>query len=761
LTPYFSCQSTIIMKKIYLLIFTALVFNLNSKSQTFTLETDNTGLRCSYVLIDITASGFPANVAAITLFINVDGNVVHCIGNQSGTIGAGVNQSSYNQIAIAWFFDQGADINGRLLTLILHYDGGTTALDWNQPTCEVTLSDLSTVSCSYVDGSVSEGSYTFNTYYVDAARLTSGNGLSWGTAFKTITEAANLSLKPGEKVLIKPGNYPEKVNIKSDGGFSVWPQTGVILSDTNKITFPYGANLSCVDLVSYPDQYYAYVYRSWNSNNGYYKVIEVNDALNYVRVSGAAFTPEAGTNGLRSKVMAAVGRPVIYRKDPAALETERVTINAATLGTIADVLYIGKALGDGQTNADSCNFNIIEGIDITGSTNGKGLHIQCSAYNTYAKGKIYSSNGIGAIISGNSTRNAKFNIIQNCEIYNTPYQGVLLGYTTNALSNNYSSFNHVIDNNLYLSGTGTLARFTNAVKVGYNDKSNVIDGNNFHDMNIYTINNGALLVESKADSTLVYGNIFRNIGKVNTGTHACVMINDTISKICAYNNIIFNDDTVTNAVYAFRINGRKDTLSKVCFNTVYKIDNAFYLEDNSAGGATIDFAIQDNIISPTVTYFTNVVTSGRFTVTYNLFRSSIGAPYESGAGQKFGDPLFVDPNGPSMYGLTLMPGSPALNFGIAINNISRDYLKKSRTTPPTMGAFDKFLDCFWTGTVNTNWHNYLNWEYNIVPMNFMNVNVPNTTNDPIISTGNASCKSLHLETGATIRVQPPRIITVY
>jgi hypothetical protein len=752
------------MKKFYILIVIALAFNLSSFSQTLTLETDNTGLPCSYMFIDITAAGFPTNTAGITLYIDVDGTIVQCIGKQNGTISPNVNQSAYNEIGITWSNPSGSNINGLLLKLIIHYNGTTSPLNWAD-SCEIVTSNLldPPISVTYVNGSVSEGSYTFNTYYVDAAVSSSGDGLSWGTAKKTITEAANLPLKPGEQVLIRAGNYPEKITIKSDGGYAVWPQTGVVLSDTNKITFPVTASLSCVDLVSHPDQYYAYVYGSWKSNNGYYKVIEVNYASHYVRVSGASFIPESGSTNNKGKVMAAVGRPVVYKKDPAASESQRVVVNAQTLGAINDAFYIGIPGANPQTTADSCNFNIIEGIDITSGTSAsavKGLHIQCSAYNVFAKGKIYSCNGIGAIVTGLSSKQAKFNIIQNNEIYNTPYQGVLLGYTSTLVGNNFSNFNQIIDNNFYLSGTGTLARFNNAVKVGYGDKSNVVDGNNFHDINIYTIDNGALLVESKADSTLVYGNIFRNIGKVNTGTHACIMINDTIKKVTVFNNIIYNDDTVTNAVYAFRINGRKDTLSNVCFNTVYKIDNAFYLEDNSAAGATIDFKIQNNIISPTVTNITNSGTSGRFTVTYNLFRSSPGAPYDAGTGQVFGNPLFLDPNGPSMYGLTLMPGSPALGVGLAITTITRDYLKKSRTSPPTMGAFDQFLDCTWTGSSNTNWHNTLNWDYNFVPQSFMKVYIPNMTNDPLVSTGNATCKSLNLSSGALLRVQSPQTITI-
>jgi len=754
------------MKKIYSLFLLALAFNLSSFSQTLTIETD-TAVGCHYVFVDITASSFTDSVAAISLFIDFDENAVQYIGKQNAIFGLSVNKMGTNRIGIVGSYAPNRTfINGVIVTLIFHYDGNLAALDWDQGSCEVMTDLLNPIICTYVDGAVTEGYYTFNTYYVDAARPSSGDGLSWATAKKTITEAANLSLKPGEQVWIKPGTYTEKVAIKSDGGYSVLPKTGVILSDTNKITFPAGTNLSCVDLVSFPDQYYAYVYRSWNSNNGYYMVIEVNDADDYVRVSNASFIPETGAVGNKGKVTAAVGRPIIYKKDPAALESERVIVNTTSLSSILDAFYIGKASGDGQTSADSCNWNIIQGIDITGGTNTVGLRIQCSAYNTFTNGKIYSATsgngGIGAILVGTSSKNAKYNLIQGNEIYNTPYQGVMIGHTTTAVARNYSHFNHAVDNNFYLSGTSSVARFNNAVKVGYGDKSNVVEGNNFHDMKIYTVNNGALLVESKADSTLVYGNIFRNIDKVNTGTHACIMLNDSIKKVNVFNNIIYNDDTVTNAVYAFRVNGRMHSGSKLCYNTVYKIDNAFYLEDNSAGSATIDFGIHDNIISPTVNYFTHSGTSGRFTVTYNLFRFSPGTPYGSGTGNIFGDPLFVEPDGPSMYGLMLMPESPCIDTGLVISNISRDYLKISRSaTEPTLGAFEGYMSgIYWTGAVNTDWHNYLNWELLIVPKTFMNVYIPNTTNDPLVSFNNAVCKSLNLSSGALLRVQSPRTITI-
>jgi hypothetical protein len=237
------------------------------------------------------------------------------------------------------------------------------------------------------------------------------------------------------------------------------------------------------------------------------------------------------------------------------------------------------------------------------------------------------------------------------------------------------------------------------------------------------------------------------------------MVNDSSNKVNIFNNIIYNDDTVTNAVYAFRIDGKKHSGSKVAFNTIYKIDNGFYLEDNNI--TTIDFGIQNNIISPTLTGITNSGTSGRFNVTYNLFRNSPGAPYATGTGNITGNPQFIQPDGPSMYGLMLMPSSPCFDTGVYITTISRDYLRVTRTPPkPTLGAFENLMDCTWTGTSGTNWHTYQNWVYQVVPMNFMAVTIPNTVNDPIVSTGNATCKSISLLNGATLLVRSPRSLTL-
>ncbi len=53
--------------------------------------------------------------------------------------------------------------------------------------------------------------------YVDASVADSGDGLTWATAWKTISEAAEAALLPGTVVHIRPGVYRETVAPQTSG----------------------------------------------------------------------------------------------------------------------------------------------------------------------------------------------------------------------------------------------------------------------------------------------------------------------------------------------------------------------------------------------------------------------------------------------------------------------------------------------------------------------------------------------------------------
>jgi len=269
--------------------FFLITLSLSAISQTMSL-TDGEGVNCSTVSIDLNATGFPSNVAAISLDIEYDDEVLSYDSYISGTLDPStssllINQTE-NQLEIEYYTFSGQPIDGTCLTLIFNYYGGSEVLDFDEVNCEISDVNLNPISTTYVNGSVSN--YTNDTIYVDGTVVSSGDGQSWATAYKTIGEALGEDLKGGDQVLVKPATYTEQLHVSHKGAVDVPPATGVVISDTNKITFPSGTDLSCVDLSMYPGKYYAFVYRSSKMNNGWYPVTEVDDGNDFVRVSGAA-----------------------------------------------------------------------------------------------------------------------------------------------------------------------------------------------------------------------------------------------------------------------------------------------------------------------------------------------------------------------------------------------------------------------------------------------------------------------------------------
>ena len=168
------------------------------------------------VSFPITGAGFPNNIGAITLNIAIDTCVLHFDGYTAGTLpGVGANIVGTN-VTVAWYNTNIININGIMLTLKFTYKGGSCALDFLTDYDIVTI-DFQPVTCNFTDGSVSNNGEQPVTYYVDAAVSSSGNGLSWATALKTIHEATNKTLYPADNILVKPGSYTDTVVIKSSG----------------------------------------------------------------------------------------------------------------------------------------------------------------------------------------------------------------------------------------------------------------------------------------------------------------------------------------------------------------------------------------------------------------------------------------------------------------------------------------------------------------------------------------------------------------
>lgn len=739
--PYF-------MKLTYILII-ILLFPAYLSSQTMTL-TDAEGVNCSQVSIDLNASGFPSNVAAISLKIQYNSQVLDYDSYVSGNLTTNflfVNQTS-GQLNIEWSDPAGQSIEGTCLTLIFNYYGGSTALDFNEAVCEITDKNLNIISTTYVNGSVSN--YTNDTLYVDGSVAVSGDGQGWSTAYKTIGEATAQDLKGGDLVLVKPGTYAESIQVTWQGAVDVSPVTGVVISDTNKISFPPGTDLSCIDTAMYPGKYYAMVFRSGNMNNGYYPVTEVDDVNDFVRVSGSGFFPETGTAGDSSKVMAAVFQPVVMRNSSATPETQRVVLNAGTLGTVDAVIEIG-----GSSSAEVARAVLVDGIDITGASSGTGLRIRNSGLIAFMNGKIYSSNGPGVHLTGTATLPCRFNLLKNNIIYNTPDQAVLVG-TTGSTTQNHAHFTHIINNEIYSLGTGTLAGFNNAILIRNGNTHGVIERNLVRDLRMKTLNVGMVSIGSHADSLLVYRNILRNLVSVNAGEHYFIHAGDTVRGLRLFNNLVYNEASNLDQTYAFRINGSLHSGSGAYFNTVYQVHKGLILEDY---GTALDFEIKNNILDlNSNTYFTNLGTAGRYTVDHNIF-PTLSSSYATG--NIIGDPLFISPSSTTINGLRPRYDSPCLGAGISVTGIDLDYLGVERGTPPSIGAFETALvSAVWTGSNGTEWDDSRNWDVGIIPNAYLNAIISPSLNLPTVTSGSAVCRSLDVEPGMQVTVSEGSVLTV-
>jgi len=82
------------------------------------------------------------------------------------------------------------------------------------------------------------------------------------------------------------------------------------------------------------------------SNNGYYKVTEVNDALNYVRVAGLILCRDRTTaSGVKVMVQSDAGH---LQKGSDCPGEPAVIVNTSSVGGTTDAMYIGLAIGDGR-----------------------------------------------------------------------------------------------------------------------------------------------------------------------------------------------------------------------------------------------------------------------------------------------------------------------------------------------------------------------------------------------------------------------------
>jgi subtilisin-like proprotein convertase family protein len=593
--------------------------------------------------------------------------------------------------------------------------------------------------------------YSGDCRYVDASRPFSGDGYSWETALTSIEEASASNPTPGSIIFIKPGSYQDDLVITSNGEETVPLTTGVAITDTNRIQFPEGTDLSGLDVDSYPEQYYTYVYNSLTYNNGIFIVDSVNDGSDYVTVKGARFTNESGTAGDSSKLSVAIGRPVIYRKYTDDPDNERVILDSVAGQALPPALYIGIPIGDGSSEAFPANFNIIDGIDFTGYETNKGIHIQGSSFNVVCNGRIFENGGTGVYINGNGEHPACFNVIKGNEIFNSPEEGIRIGSGQLPSYNNQAHYNHLLGNDIHLTDTGDFAQMDYGIHISHYNHHTLVEKNVIHDFSMESSGKGVLEIHSHADHTVVNGNIFKNISKISSGANACIHIHDSLTGLRIFNNIIYDSSLTDDDVYALWADGTGHSECSFDHNTIFNMDRAYLLEDHSGAPG---FMIRNNIVAFNETCFTHLGNSGNYFLSHNQYFTDPelygGSPYSGEPGRQIGQVDFMDCiNGDfrlkiSNPGVVCSAVPLSSEISIDFNGNPRDGIS------PDIGAFELENKLIWLGSEGNDWHSPSNWSSNSTPNAFSNVVIGANDNEPVIQGANAVSRGLLLKPGANL-----------
>lgn len=598
-----------------------------------------------------------------------------------------------------------------------------------------------------------QATYTDKYYFVDSAVAQSGHGMSWDSAFNKISEAFDRIPGPGNRVFIKPGTYHEDLEVRSNGEVVVPVATGVSVHEGDTVKFTSPADLSGIELEYNPGEYYVLVYRSSYSNNGCFRVKEVDDANGFLIAGGADFVGETGLIGDTNSLSAAVIRPVVYERSPGHDGSDRVVVDALQSDTIFTIFYIGDPIGDGSTDAWPADANLIRGIDFTNSAEGSGIHLQSSSFNVISGGRIYETNGAGIYINGNEERPSKYNIICENEIFNTPFEGIYVGAGGMPPSNNHAHFTHIIDNEIYTVDGSSLAQIENAIDLKEYNYGTVVDGNLLRDIDLVTAGNGAIDIRKGQQNALVYGNTFHNIGVIHSGTGAVIQVYADNQSVAIFNNVIYRSAPEEDGLYAFRLDGTSHTNSAVFHNTVFNLNNGLLLEDY---GADPDFTVSNNIISINNEFFTNWGTGGRFEVSHNLFTEDPTPEswmhYYGSPGRQVGDPGFADTLTGDLN-ITIF-SDKAINKGLIMGDFQLyDRAGNERYMQgPDLGAFELGGKLVWTGALDTDWFTPGNWSANSVPDTNSNVVIQPAANSPLLQGQNTEVSGVIILEGAGLTI---------
>ncbi len=516
-------------------------------------------------------------------------------------------------------------------------------------------------------------------YYVATNGSDNAGAGTQADPWKTIAHAMDRRLYPGDSVLVEPGVYPDdEIEFTNSGSAAVQLTTGVCVENPNQMRFPEATDLSAVNL-AFTNQYYLYVYRSWKSNNGIFPVTNIvsSGTNRIVQVSGANdWVAETGFPGNPAYLSACVARPIVLKNSSTNRAVERVIVDGSG-SSIYTMWFIGEYITDSDANAT--DYNLFDGFDITGMQGG-GIHLQDSSFNVFMDMQVYNAGATGILMAGNTNDAAEYNMIIDSKVWNTPYEGIYLGAGGHPMDECHLYYPHVIDCEVFTTGTTAQADMENAIDLKEYNIGQTVEGCDIHSIRVATHHNGALFVQHHTRDTLIYNNTFRDITYDTAAQRPVAAVQMDLEGVhgaAVFNNVISRTNTVSDQTYAFAIVGHDtETNVFVVNNTVAHMDRALYLGYYSSG--TYDFTLANNIFdchdaASDIVYIDG--DDGARTVTHNFWSTSPVVWWTSEPRRSTGIVGFINP---SNGDFRLLSNSLAVDSGTSMAWLSIDAEGKTR-----------------------------------------------------------------------------------
>ncbi len=344
-----------------------------------------------------------------------------------------------------------------------------------------------------------------------------------------------------------------------------------------------------------------------------------------------------------------------------------------------------------------------------------GIHVQGAinvVNNNIISNLISNSTGTGyvrgiEIITGSNTVTSNtISKIASASSYSTSLIG---------LSFSNSSFDNTISGNIIAELENTNSANINGSVIGMNldfTGTNIITKNYVKDIFVPAATSNTKIYGIKTvNGSATYSN---NIVTLSTSTTTNIYgIYESGSQDCnMYHNTVYINGTPTSGTlnsYAF--------YSASNANTINYVNNIFINSRSNSGATGKNYAA----------YF-NYSSAGSLTLNYNLY-------YTTGTGGVLGyfaasdktnlpivigqdaNSLKIDPGFQNAGGSNVSDYKPVITKynGVAGTGISEDFGGATRTTVPTIGAWEFAGGNMWKGSVSSDWGNLLNWTLSTVP----------------------------------------------